>query len=580
MANRSPPINQEISRTEIQAAIAKAAELRALHAALVQGTSPGKLKPQTCPSPSGSRHSAQDYPVFTPTYDDETMPAYQQILSDPRRRSLNWDDGQEEEVESIGTEKESPLFAMRRSSGLFSRGLASSTIAHSVSTNSSAHHVTVLRTPQGNGTPQLPKPNEIVAMDSKKTLNGVGGCVSCNRCKPAALARESTTVVPLTESQDVVEMPQKDKASNGLFKTWLFSLAKKKVNKTQTSPNKAEPAYFYQSMEEWVVALDVLKQKLILANENRDFAVAEVADLKSSMSELEKKLRELELYCQDLKHALNQTVQDGDMGGFDKTRARNHEKEVICSESYKIGKKNPLPVSSEVMVEGFLQIVSEARVSVKQFCRTLVDQIQELDEKEMENLSLLLQPYNVNLTSKVTRGVMYHLESLINQAIYQDFENCSFQKNGTPTILDLHESCRENFSSFASLRNLSWSEVLGKGTRYYSESFSMFCDQKMSLIVSMLNWTRPWPEPLLQSFFIAAKCIWLVHLLAFSFNPPLAIFRVNRASNFDPVYMEDILTDRHKRQLPSKVRIMVMPGFYVHDDILRCKVLCWYKSGA
>ena len=103
---------------------------------------------------------------------------------------------------------------------------------------------------------------------------------------------------------------------------------------------------------------------------------------------------------------------------------------------------------------------------------------------------------------------------------------------------------------------------------------------QMGLIVSMLNWTRTWPEPLLQAFFIAAKCIWLVHLLAFSFNPPLAIFRVNKASNFDPVYMEDILTDRHKRQVPSKVRIMVMPGFYVHDDILRCKVLCWHKSGA
>lgn len=74
------------------------------------------------------------------------------------------------------------------------------------------------------------------------------------------------------------------------------------------------------------------------------------------------------------------------------------KKEVICRESYKIGKKNPLPISSEVMVEGFLQIVSEARVSVKQFCRTLVNQIQELDEKATENLSLLLQPYNVHVT--------------------------------------------------------------------------------------------------------------------------------------------------------------------------------------
>lgn len=579
MANRSPPINQDVSRMEIQAAIAKAAELRALHAALVQGSSPGKLKPQTCPSPSGSRHSAQDYPVFTPTYDEETIPAYQQVLSDPKRRSLNWDDGQEEEAESIGTERESPLSAIRRSSGLFSRAFASSTIDHSLSANSSAHHVNVLRTPQANGSIHVLKPSEILAMDSKKNVNGAGGCVSCNRCKPAAVGRESTTVVPLTESHDVAEVPQKDKTNNGLFKSWLFSLSKKKVNKTQMSPHKAEPACFYQSMEEWVVALEALKQKLILANESRDIAVAEVAELKSSMLELEKKLRELELYCQDLKHSLNQSVQDGDIGGSDKTSARNHEKEVICRESYKVGKKNPLPVTSEVMVEGFLQIVSEARVSVKQFCRTLVNQIQELDEKAMENLSLLLQPYDVNVTTKVTRGVMYHLECLINLAIYQDFENCSFQKNGTQTILDIHESCRGNFSSFASLRNLSWSEVLSKGTRYYSESFSRFCDQKMSLIVSMLNWTRAWPEPLLQAFFIAAKCIWLVHLLAFSFNPPLTIIRVEKASNFDPVYMEDILTDRHKRQVPLKVRIMVMPGFYVHDDILRCKVLCWYKSG-
>lgn len=60
--------NHDISRQEIQAAIAKAVELRALHAALMQGNSPANVR---FPSPSpasrhGSQFSAKDYPVFTP----------------------------------------------------------------------------------------------------------------------------------------------------------------------------------------------------------------------------------------------------------------------------------------------------------------------------------------------------------------------------------------------------------------------------------------------------------------------------------------------------------------------------------
>lgn len=60
--------NHEVSRQEIQAAIAKAVELRALHAALMQGNSPANLRfisssPVSRPVP---QFSAQDYPVFTP----------------------------------------------------------------------------------------------------------------------------------------------------------------------------------------------------------------------------------------------------------------------------------------------------------------------------------------------------------------------------------------------------------------------------------------------------------------------------------------------------------------------------------
>lgn len=60
--------NHEIRRQEIQAAISKAVELRALHAALMQGNSPANLRfPSSSPaSQTASQFSAQDYPVFTP----------------------------------------------------------------------------------------------------------------------------------------------------------------------------------------------------------------------------------------------------------------------------------------------------------------------------------------------------------------------------------------------------------------------------------------------------------------------------------------------------------------------------------
>ncbi|KAF0928038.1 hypothetical protein E2562_037369 [Oryza meyeriana var. granulata] len=227
------------------------------------------------------------------------------------------------------------------------------------------------------------------------------------------------------------------------------------------------------------------------------------------------------------------------------------------------------------MVEGFLQIASEARLSVKQFCKALIQQVEEPDNGLADKLNLLLQPYQLMITDKhCSKLVLYHLEALMNQAMYQDFENCTFQKNGSPRCLDPKQDSQESFASFVALRNLSWNEVLRKGTKYYSEDFSRFCDQKMSCIVSTLkNWSRPWPEQLLQCFFVAAKCVWLLHLLAFSFTPALTIMRVEESRVFDQMYMEDILPDKHQLHNPCQVKIMVMPGFYVQDRVLKCRVL-------
>ncbi|KAK9276503.1 hypothetical protein L1049_006037 [Liquidambar formosana] len=100
----------------------------------------------------------------------------------------------------------------------------------------------------------------------------------------------------------------------------------------------------------------------------------------------------------------------------------------------------------------------------------------------------------------------------------------------------------------------------------------------MSEIVAMLGWNRAWSEPLLQAFFGASKCVWLVHLLANSVHPSLPIFRVDKGVRFDSIYMEDMGGDRARKLVPAVVRIMVAPGFYVYGNVVKCKVLCRYYN--
>ncbi|XP_043691985.1 IRK-interacting protein-like [Telopea speciosissima] len=573
--------NNGVSRQEIQAAIAKAVELRALHAALMQGSSPANLRLPGCVSPTISRpssqFSAQDYPVFTPSYGEEPLPGYQQIRLENRTLSENWDayrlEGEEDDdADPSDIKKETSSCIKGFSPGPFGRDpqICPSEDLKSV-TSSCANHFAILQASPGT---DFFKSSRRTGSEDFKTVT------TCNECKPAVISSEtdsgtkntknSNTVMPLTDSHLPAQPQSKQR---GPMFSWLFPRLKKK-HKNETSPNRSEAEEVPQIFKDLgIMSIESLKKELLEANENRDAALMEVAEMKSSLGQLKQKLEYLETYCEELKKTVKQTVQGRDTQVLERSGNLPKGGKSIDGNS-----ESAMLVSHEFMIEGFLQIVSEARLSVKQFCKTLVNQIEETDNNLMEKLNLILQPYNLTLNSKYSKALLYHLEALINQSLYQDFENCVFQRNGSPKILDPNEDRQAQFSSFIALRNLSWNEVLRKGTKYYSEEFSRFCDQKMSSIISTLNWTRPWPEQLLQSFFVATKCIWLLHLLAFSFNPPLGILRVEANRNFDPIYMEDIFAEKQRHQTPARVKVMVMPGFYVQDRVLKCKVICKYKT--
>ncbi|KAL1539604.1 IRK-interacting protein-like [Salvia divinorum] len=516
--------NGMVSRRDIEAAMAKAVELRALHASLLQGKS----------SPL-SRHatyfSAQDYPVFTPSYEDEALEGYGQNLPE------NW--------------KEYNLDARNHNQNIPSDYRTA---------NASSRKSYIRGADDENSAVGSRSNNAALAEYSKSrrtSLGDIESVSSCNKFKPPVTddvdgpmksSRKSNIIVPLTDSHSSLHPNPRHK---GLSLSWLFPKLKKKNSLMLSQPEEVS-----QMLSDLgVLSMEALRRELNAAHERRDAALVDAAEMKRSLGELGQKLEYLETYCEEMRKALRQ--------------AKPAEKLVMLPNT-----ESSMPVSGEVMVEGFLQMVSEARLSVKQFCKTLLAQIEETDHTLLENLNSMLQPCKLSVNAKQSKAVVYHLEAIINQSLYQDFENCVFQKNGAPKLLDRQQECQARFQLFVALRNLSWNEVLRKGTKYYSDEFSRFCDQKMSGIIVALGWMRPWPEQLLQAFFVAAKCIWLLHLLAFSFNPAVGILRVEENKAFEARFMEDVFGSK---QRASRVKMMVMPGFYMHHQVLRCKVLCTYK---
>jgi len=395
----------------------------------------------------------------------------------------------------------------------------------------------------------------------KRSESEEDSSVSCNKCRPHS--RDKIFILPFDHAANHNASNTKQSSSsllaspNGIFRSLVSKLTRK--SPMSSSHHNALPL---SREEQWKMAVAELSHKLLHATRKRDEALLEASRLMHSMGELEKKLNKLELYCHTLKSGLEECT--------------NANSNAVSSPT---PFKQSQTLHQDAVIQHFLVSVSEARSSVKLLSRSLTMQLRHMGSKVYEKVSFLLQPYDVKISfSKNPRSLLFYLEALLNRTFFEDFETIGFQKNACNAVLNPVERCEGSFRCFNMLQGLTWEEVLSKGTRHFSEEFSRFCDRKMSEIVAMLGWNRAWPEPLLQAFFGASKSVWMVHLLANSVHPSLPIFRVDKGVNFDSVYMEDMGGDKASKLVPSVVRIMVTPGFYVYGSAVKCKVLCRYLS--
>ncbi|KAK4748102.1 hypothetical protein SAY87_014688 [Trapa incisa] len=83
------------------------------------------------------------------------------------------------------------------------------------------------------------------------------------------------------------------------------------------------------------------------------------------------------------------------------------------------------------------------------------------------------------------------------------------------------------------------------------------------------------PETTFFAMFAeAAKRVWLLHCLAFSFEPEAAVFQVSRGCRFSEVYMETVAEEvmDSGSDYDPRVAFTVVPGFRIGRTVIQCQV--------
>ncbi|KAM7276866.1 hypothetical protein ACFE04_018732 [Oxalis oulophora] len=181
----------------------------------------------------------------------------------------------------------------------------------------------------------------------------------------------------------------------------------------------------------------------------------------------------------------------------------------------------------------------------------------------------------------------YAFESHICQKMFSGFQQENFSINNTENLTITKESF---FNQYLALRELDPIDMLAQNP---DSVFGRFCCVKYLAVVhpkmessffgnlDQRNFVTGGGHPrtpFYQAFLKLSKSIWLLHRLAYSFDPTVRIFQVKSSSEFSEVYMESIVKNLKMDGIDEKPKVgfMVMPGFEIGSSLIQSRV---YLSG-
>lgn len=185
----------------------------------------------------------------------------------------------------------------------------------------------------------------------------------------------------------------------------------------------------------------------------------------------------------------------------------------------------------------------------------------------------------------------YALESYVNRKIFQGFDHETFYMDGSlSSILHPDQHRRDCFTQYRDMKAMDPVELL---SILPTCSFGNFCFKKYLSIVhpkmeeslfgdleqrrQVLDGHHPRSQ-FYGEFLGLAKAVWLLHLLAFSLDPPPSHFEASRGAEFHSQYMESVVrisgsNGGSKVGMSMVVGFPVSPGFKLgNGSIIKARV--------
>ncbi|XP_024975494.1 protein GRAVITROPIC IN THE LIGHT 1-like [Cynara cardunculus var. scolymus] len=322
-----------------------------------------------------------------------------------------------------------------------------------------------------------------------------------------------------------------------------------------------------------------------------------VAPYEAAMEKLKTEVKSKEAEIENLREKLKTaTVLNG--GGSSGRKSRSHPHH---QSKKKVNYSSQLQVSPSPMPEVFESCISSVKEGSKSFTSLLLSLMKSahwdiaatVRSIEASTTTTAGAPAAVRDSIVGPNHAKYALESYVNRKIFQGFDHETFYMDGSlSSLLNPNQFRTECFTQYRDMKAMDPIELLGI---LPTCQFGNFCSKKYLSIVhpkmeeslfgdleqrrQVLAGNHP-RTGFYGEFLVLAKAVWLLHLLAFSLDPPPTHFEGSRGAEFHPQYMESVVRFPGGRVAAGHVvGFPVSPGFKLgNGSVVKARVYVVPKS--
>ncbi|KAA8524015.1 hypothetical protein F0562_010554 [Nyssa sinensis] len=255
----------------------------------------------------------------------------------------------------------------------------------------------------------------------------------------------------------------------------------------------------------------------------------------------------------------------------------------------RLNSSGPLSVLDNLHLSGlspnhFNTVLQQTIKSIRSFVRLMISEM----ESAGWDLDAAASSIRPGVVYSNTNHKCFAFESFVCHEMFDGFNYPCFFLS-TKSLPEQKKWQQLYFDGFMELKSMKPKEYLARKPK---STFAKFCCAKYLELIhpkmesslfgslsqrNLVN-SGEFPETtFFATFTEMAKRVWLLHCLAFSFQPEASIFQVRKRCRFSDVYMESVnqevfLSYAGTTETDPLVAFTVVPGFKICKTVIQCQV--------